>query len=334
MSNEKAPVWQDEGENQTTTQTAEGSVMNTVPQTTDIRESPRPPIQAFAADEYDEARRTGSPKTTDVHESLRHLFETSESFDVSKGGAPRALPNGDALWIDQLESRFEPETMDQNDFFVIHVYRLADGKRVGEMTRAGRPVALGVTWWREQMGGYNFQIFGRAQPNTYITNGEHLFVSGGLFVRVGDTQEFRAWSRIRDERKAQADAKRDAWIAAHTEAVAAVQPLWATPGASVLEFAGAEVDAIEFRRELGQVAIVQMFEWDGCAFSSLDEPSVWVMGDGVDNGVYSADQAAHIGVDMAAAAHLLGASATVTYLRAAATAAGMDTGALYEDLVG
>lgn len=269
------------------------------------------------------------PQTTDIHESVRRLFDAGTGFDIREDGKAKRLEDGDPLWIDQTTSRFEPETTTEDDFFVVRAFRLSNMEQVNPGKQ------MGVAWWREQMGEFDFEFFGRSFPNCYVTNGEYLFVSGGLWVRVGKTTEFHAWSRIRDERVARSRIERDEWIAEHAKAVAAVQPLWADPNETVLDIAAGEVDSIEFRRELGEVVVEQMFEFQGAEadrFTPLDEPMIRVIGFTADHNVFTADQAAHISVDMVAAAAMLGAYATVSHVHDAVTASGVSYDVVLENL--
>ncbi len=237
-------------------------------------------------------------QATDIHESLRHLFEGVAGFDVRANANPAPLPEGDVLWIDQDETRVEAGT-EGDEFRVIRVFDLSTGEQVN----AG--ASMGMAWWAEQMGDWPFQPFARFSPNTYVANGKYLFVSGGSWVRILETDEFVSWHSARARFKEASRAERDAWLAEHSAAVAQVLPTWADPALTWLDLMGGDVDSIEFRRDIGTVAIEQVFSVEEGAFAAIDAPEIRITIETRDIGTFDARQAARVSADLAAAAAIL-----------------------------
>ncbi|OZD48589.1 hypothetical protein CH252_18835 [Rhodococcus sp. 06-1477-1B] len=283
---------------------------------------------------------TSVPQTTDIHESLRHLLEGSESFDVRNSSSSLArLPEGDTHWIDQDEIRHErPDEMGPR-FAVVRVWDLKTGERIFQGERPP------VGWYPEQMGGWYDRLdwFARNHPNTYVVNGDYLFVSGGAWVITGMPNaegevEFTSLSSINAGMKADGAREQSEWLAEHAEAVAAVQPAWADEKLTWVDILkldrddddDLEPDIMEFRRDVGAVVIEQSCAIDDGVFSLMGEPTIRITAVQDDHGVFSGGDAARIGVDMVAAAAMLGSYATVFDMNSAATAAGLDTGTLLE----
>ncbi|MEX8031705.1 hypothetical protein AB6V29_01570 [Microbacterium sp. 20-116] len=293
-----------EGNNQTTTELAEGSVMNTVPQ------------------------------TIDIHDSLRELYFTDGEFDIREGytGAV-GLPEGDPHRVDQDETRSYKRGKDAYEgFAVVRAFDL----------RTGEEVKGPEGWLEEQLGDWDAQSFWiRSLPNTYVVNGEHLFVSGGGWVITGMTNtgelEFTAWSKLKAEiQEEEEDETREEWLGANAANIAAVQPAWADASLTWVDLVTVDDDGeitpdmMEFRRTVGGVSIEQSCAIDDGVFSLMGEPEIRIttVQDGHD-GLPGGD-AARIGVDMVAAAAMLGNYATVSDLHNAAGAARLNTGSLLE----
>lgn len=124
---------------------------------------------------------------------------------------------------------------------------------------------------------------------------------------------------------------RDAWLTAHAEQVAAVQPAWANPELTMLGTAGCGpdlfVDAIEFRRRFGRVVVDQVCYIDGDTFQLHGEPSFQVahIADRLEPDRFEQDDAAAVGADLIVATqHVSGhvENISLTVLVAVARAVG------------
>lgn len=259
-----------------------------------------------------------------IHESLRHLFDTSESFDIRNGGTPALLPEGDPLWVDQDAERFEESEGIGDNFFVIRVFDLATGEQLN------RGVKLGTDWWRQQMGEFAYARFGRMMPNTYVVSGGILFISGGLWVCQDHPNEdgigrFVSAASVRD-----ADNRRRAeWLDEHAEVLDAVRPIWAADEEVWLDMIDeGDPDSIEFYRTVGTVRIEQAADVTGDEITLIGDPEIRVMHQ--DEPEFTPENAARIGVDLVAAAALFGEYVTVSELRKSAIAAGVTPGVLLQ----
>lgn len=274
-------------------------------------------------------------QTTDIHESLRHLFENVDGIDVGHGDAtPRPLPEGDPLRVDLTEvrvvSRAEAGESAMQPFYVVRVYDIATGEQINR----GR--SLGLPWWQEEFHGHDFARFGWEHPNTYLVNGRHLFVSGGSWgvsYVTDDEIHFRFTPPLEQETANRAEL-RDRWLTANAEAVAAVQPAWADPELSWVEIGWgpeAEPDSMEFSRKVGAVVIEQAADIDDGVLTLVGSPQIRVTEQ--DYAMFEdVAVAARIGLDMIAAAAALGTDLTVSDVRNAATAAGVRPGDLIDQM--
>ncbi|WP_270353255.1 hypothetical protein [Microbacterium testaceum] len=263
------------------------------------------------------------PQTANIHESLRHLFYADGDFDIRQADpVPALLPDGDALWIDQHEERFEKADAIGDNFYVIRVYDL----RTGEQLNAG--VKLGNDWWAEQMGEFDYAHFGRF-PNFYLVNEAHLFVSGGMWMtedhpdadgmaRFTSTFSLRAWEGRR----------RQEWLDYHSDAIDAVRPSWADDDETWVDPDNGDI--VEFARTIGTVKIEQSFGVDDGILTPVGHAEIRIITGATDFGVVSSEDAARVGVDMVAAAALFGEYVTVSELRKTAVAAGVTPSVLLQ----
>lgn len=276
------------------------------------------------------------PQTTDIHESLRHLFYAAGDFDIRAADpVPAMLPEGDALWVDRDCVRVQrPDDLD--NFYVIRAYDLATGQQMFT-DGAGTPAG----WWPEQMGDFDYRRFGRAFPNCYLVNEGYLFVAGGLWLMDGEPNEdgtanYLAWevtSALMDLASAHKELQ-EQWLSGHSEAVSKVRPDWADPDLTWVDVCGqgnrAAVDMIVFERTVGTVMIEQSVFVDGDTFRFEGKPVVRVTVPTEDHNAFALDEIAQIGTDLVAAAALLGETITVSALNKTATDAGIPTGALLQ----
>lgn len=253
---------------------------------------------------------------TEVHESLRHLiFEHDGPYDVREQGVMLAvLPEGDPFWFDQNGTRRASLADKGESFYMIAAYDLVTGERMFEDTRAPEG------WWAEQVGSFDYQIFGRLHPNTYVKNGAYLFVSGGLWVGVGTPdeggiQDYVSWQASHATVREENAARIDAWLQAKGEQIAAVQPEWADAALTWADVVDGDedddVDLIEFRRNVGTVVIEQTFSIDDDVFTPSCDPEVRVTININDASVFSADDAARVGPDLIRAAQILNGAGAI-----------------------
>lgn len=232
--------------------------------------------------------------TTEIHESLQHLFtETAGNFDVRSHGKAALLRVGDPLWIEQDVVRVQPE--DARDvYFVIRVFDLRTGRQY-------LAIEAKSEFFRDQMRGFDWDWFGRNCPNSYVTNGEHLFVSGGEWTRVAEgVDEFTSRSARKAAQDARASALRDEWLTANADQVVATQPAWADGELTHVEIkVGDEtVDYVEYACVVGAITIEQLaFLVDG-KLSLADSPTL-------DGDHMTASEAREYGRDLIRAAEML-----------------------------
>jgi len=266
---------------------------------------------------------------TEVHESLRHLvFEHDGPYDVREPNVMLAvLPEGDPFWFDQNTPRRAKPVEKGESFYMIAAYDLATGARMFEDTRAPEG------WWAEQVGSFDYQIFGRLHPNTYVKNGAYLFVSGGLWVGIrtpdeDGEQDYVSWQASRSTVREESAARIAAWLVAKAEAIAAVQPAWADAALTWADVVDGDedddVDLIEFRRNVGTVVIEQTFNIDDGVFTPSCDPEVRVAIDTNDAGVFSADDAARVGSDLIRATQILNGTGAISVEVIASVASALD----------
>ncbi|KQR88738.1 hypothetical protein [Microbacterium sp. Leaf179] len=268
-------------------------------------------------------------QTAVIHESLRSLFDAPVNFNIRGDGAPAPLPEGHPLWIDQNVHRVEPAEYTDATLYVIRIYDVLTGEPIN------LGIQMSVQWWMDQVGAFDFGAFGRHDSNAYVTNGRYLFVSGGGWGRLPGTDRFVSWASLRDSNVADEAAEhvvKGRWLASRANLIAEVRPAWADAQETYLDGYGEHVESIVFVRKVGGASIEQWFTVDGDALSCDREgPRICLAGEFCEEGgVFTVEQAATIGVDIIAAAAVLGEHVTVSKLRKTAVTAGVGTGDLLQ----
>ncbi|KQR85193.1 hypothetical protein [Microbacterium sp. Leaf179] len=239
------------------------------------------------------------PQITDIHESLRHLFYADGEFDIRQADTvPALLPEGDALWIDQDTPRIEKSEAIGDNFFVIRIFDLHTGEQLND------GVKLGIEWWKQQMGDYDYAHFGRMFPNTYVVNEGHLFVSGGMWT-TEDHPDEEGMGRFVSSFSVRAEEyrRRAEWLDYRADSVAAVQPAWARPDETWVD--PDEGDTIEFVRTVGTVKIEQAFHVNGDNFTPDSDAEVRVIAGATDYGIFAGTEIMDVGMDLIRAGQIL-----------------------------
>ncbi|MCJ1708723.1 hypothetical protein [Microbacterium sp. VKM Ac-2923] len=238
------------------------------------------------------------PQTTDIHETLRHLFYADGAFDIRQADpAPALLPDGDALWIDQHEERYEKADAIGENFYVIRVYDL----RTGEQLDAGKK--LGNEWWAEQMGEFDYARFGRF-PNFYLVNEAHLFVSGGMW-QTEDHPNAEGMARFVSTFSLRAEENRriQEWLDYNSDAVNEVIPSWADVDETYVDPDDAET--VQFMRTIGTVRIEQSFGVEDGTFTPDGAAEVQVVASTNDYGILVGENIMDVGMDLIRAGQIL-----------------------------
>lgn len=242
---------------------------------------------------------TTVPQTTDIHETLRHLFGTPGEGDFHIRAAdviPAPLPEGDPLWIDQDDMVLQAEDKYDNAT-LMRIVDLKSGASIHQEHTEPHQ------WMSDNHPEFNYLPYARKLPNTYVVTDEHLIVFGGLWQVRGEVTEdgYADWYSCPAENAKVAHLEAE-WLAAHADAIAAAQPHWADSNFTEVDFTDEyEPEAMMFSRRFGDVAIEQAYYVDGDNITPADVAQILI-----DNGIgrdgISVDDASQVGVDLIRAA--------------------------------